>query len=100
MEKCTVEKDKISIKKSISDLTLPLRQRVYKDIMELMPEADSKIKEGIKNPGVKLEDWPATYIFGEDEIIVMLSVLNLDTKKIDEILTFRIPREDLEKLNE
>ena len=84
--------------KSIFELPIQLRQLIYKDIMELIIEADSFIKDG-GHPGFNSEVWPVTYIFSEDTVIVVISILDMETREIVEKLVLNIPREDLEKLN-
>jgi len=85
--------------KSVFELPLSLRQMIYKDIIELIPEADSFIKDG-GHPGYNSEEWPATYIFSEDMIMVIISILDIETREVVNKLVLNIPREDLEKLNE
>ena len=86
-------------KKNVSELPLPLRQLIYKDIMELIVEADIFIKDG-GHPGYNSEVWPVTYIFSEDTVMVIISILDMETREIVEKLVLNIPRENLEKLNE
>lgn len=93
-------KEKFKIEKDIFSLPISLRQKIYKDIIELSEEADEKIKSGIKYPGVKIEDWPATYIFSEDTIILMISIFKEDLKEVSKVLTLNIPRNEIDKLLE
>ena len=85
--------------KGVFDLPALLRQRIYTDIIELSSQADIFIKDG-GCPGYDSEVCPATYIFSEDTVIVMISILDIENREVIEKLMLNIPRENLEKLNE
>jgi len=85
--------------KSVFELPIQLRQKIYKDIIELSSEADIFIKDG-GCPGYNSDVWPATYIFNEDTVIVVISILDIENREIVKKLVLSIPREDLEELNE
>jgi len=102
MLKQYVEKEKFKIDrdiKSVFELPISLRKKIYTDIIELSPKADIFIKDG-DCPGYNSEVWSVTYIFSEDTVIVMVSILDIETEKVIEKLMLNIPRDEVDKLLE
>ena len=83
----------------IFNLPFLIRERVHKEVSELLIDVDSKIKEGNSPVGVKMEEWPTKYLFDKDgQVVVIIPVLKPDMKEIAEILTFNFHRDEIDKL--
>jgi hypothetical protein len=84
----------------VSDIPLMIRQRMYKEIMELLPEVDEYIEKEGPACGVASEEWPVSYMFNKDTVIVIMQILKADMKEMEGAFTFSLPRNEVDKLLE
>lgn len=97
-----MEKEKIKLENEgkISDLPEIIRHRVHKDLKEMLPGLEKFADEHNGYAGVDMEEWPVRYLLGDDEIIVVMSILDESFESVSEVMAFRFPKDDLDKLLE
>jgi len=100
MESEHKEKIKLEDEGKISDLPEIIRHRVHKDLKEVLPGLEKFADEHNGYAGVDLEEWPVRYLLGDGEIIVVTSIFDESLKAVNEVMVFRFPKDDLDKLLE
>jgi len=83
-----------------SDLPKVIRHKVHKDVVELLPDLEEWVKENEGCPGVQSEEWPVTYMFDGETVIVAIQILSDDFKTVEQVFTFNFPKDEVDKLLE
>ena len=85
----------------VSELPLVIREKVYKDVKELLPEVDEYLAEHGEAVAIKSDEWPVTYMFSSknDNVIALITIYNQEGKR-ESVLTFNFPRNEMDKLLE
>ena len=83
----------------IWDLPLALREKIHGDIVELLPEFEERLANG-ECPGCHLEEWPVTYMFDGEFMVVAIRVLSEDLKEFKEAMVMKFKIEKLYRLLE
>ncbi len=94
------EKIKLANKGKIHDLHEIIRHRVHKDLKEVLPDLEDFADKHNGYAGVDMEEWPVRYLIGDNEIIVVMSILDESFEAVSEVMAFRFPKDDLDKLLE
>ena len=95
-----VEKFSIPDSGKTSDLPKMIRHRVHKDVVELLPDLEEWVKENEGCPGVQSEEWPVTYMFDGETVIVAIQILGADFETVKQVFTFKFPKDEVDKLLE
>ena len=99
MEYKLKEKFKLNDNGSMFDLPISIRERIHKEVSEILTDIDDDISKAGSPVGVEVEEWPARYLFDEDgQVVVVIPVLKPDMKEIAKVLTFNFHRDEIDKL--
>ena len=98
MLKQFAEKAKFKIESDVFSLPLQLRKKIYEDIIELSVGMDDYLEENGGYVALPSEEWPVTYMFSKDTVIVIIGVLEENTRKINSAFKFNLPRTEVDEL--
>ena len=97
-----MEKFKLSNdgKGEMTDLPKEFRKILYKEITELLGEADERIVNSTGYIGYHSETIPVTYMFSEDTVLGIIKLYDTNFKANGEVMTFRVLRNNMNILLE
>ncbi len=97
MEKFKLSNDD---KGEITDFPKEFRKILYKEITELLEEADETIADSTGYIGYHSETIPVTYMFNEDTVLGIIRLYDTDLNANGEVMTFRVLRNNMNILLE
>ena len=98
MLKELAEKGKFKVESDVFDLPFLLRKKIHEDIIELSVGMDDYLEENGGYAAFPSEEWPVTYMFSTDTVIVIISVLEKNTRKVNNVFKFNLPRIEVDEL--
>ena len=93
-------KFELPVDSNMFDLPKVIKHRVHKDVTELLPELEKWIEKNEDCVGVPSEEWPVTYMFDGETVLVAIQILGSDLTTVEKVFIFKFPKDEVDKLLE